>query len=163
MCGYECFALPAPPPVIPSSHRSIPPLTIKSNLPPLQCDEGLVCFQREAMESVPGCSGSAPSGADICTSPDWIDFVNGNARRLSESEPEASAQGERRTQQGGPIIVQTGRTYNVWLTAPEGGPARLWSLLRPKNENEVKCGLMSALETPAMESFATGAGKIKMR
>lgn len=74
------------------------------------------------MESVPGCSGSAPSGADICTSPDWIDFVNGNARRLSESEPEASAQGERRTQQGGPIIVQTGRTYNVWLTAPEGGP-----------------------------------------
>ena len=122
MCCYECFALPTPPPVIPSSHRSIPPQTIKSNLPPLQCDEGLVCFQREAMESVPGCSGSAPSGADICTSPDWIDFVNGNARRLSESEPEASAQGERRTQQGGPIIVQTGRTYNVWLTAPEGGP-----------------------------------------
>ena len=34
---------------------------------------------------------------------------------------------------------------------------------RWKNENEVKCGLMSALETPAMESFATGAGKIKMR
>ena len=25
-----------------------------------------------------------------------------------------------------------------------------------ENENEVKCGLMSALETPAMESFATG-------
>ena len=27
---------------------------------------------------------------------------------------------------------------------------------RGKKENEVKCGWMSALETPAMESFATG-------
>ena len=88
---------------------------------PSQCEPGLFCFQRDADEDVPGCTGDPRGVIDYCI-PESFRGAARNLKQTSDKKAAAAAaaaatkdENTPRKLQGDPVNFQTTRTYTLRL------------------------------------------------